>query len=37
MKRNQILALLMVGPFFGAGCLSVIDGEVEVPDGMLPV
>ena len=36
MQQTQILAFLMVGLFFGAGCLSAIDGEVEVPDVVLP-
>ena len=36
MQRTQILALLMVSLFFGAGCLNAIDGEVEVPNVVLP-
>lgn len=36
MQKRQVLALLMVGLFFGAGCLGTMDPVVEMPDVELP-
>ena len=36
MRNRPALALLMVGLFFGAGCLGTMEPVVEVPDVELP-